>query len=258
MKTPLKKAAIFFAMVSCVLFATGAMGADDWTVDFDIGIDVSAYNTGKTEYDGFSDLNFSLGAVARQPLSERLSIFEGVHLRPLNIEQGSTVARDMDTVDIELGLEYILTPWPPPPLRWLPSRLPKWTPSLPTLKNNTEVYFKASGNFLFPEDSSVDQDNFNTTFFGIGWRYNNASSKMNGSYVELGTGGSERFDSSWRYLKNNIKFFYKVSDDAEGWKAYISSEIDVGSGDDDFRFGVGLCRDAKFIANLLKGLSGNK
>jgi hypothetical protein len=250
MNNTLKRVAILFAVLSCMLLANSAFGADDWTVDFDIGVNVSSYNTDKPACDGLSDVNLFLGITARQTLSERLTILEGVHLEPLNIEQNNTVARDMNTVDIKLGLEYMLTPWPPPVLKWLKLSF------LPKLSDQTRVYLKVTTDFLFPEDSWVDQDNFNTTFFGLGWRYNNPVSKMDGSFIEIGTGGSERFDSTWRYFKNNIEFYYRMGETRDSWKAFISSEFDVGSGDDDFRFSLGLSRDANFIVGLLKGLAG--
>jgi hypothetical protein len=59
-------------------------------------------------------------------------------------------------------------------------------------------------------------------------------------------------------LKSEIKFFHKLNETGNGWKAFISSQLDVGTGDDDFRFALGLTRDALFVADLLKGIAGKK
>jgi len=223
----------FLLLVTCVY-------ADDWSADFDIGLDVSAYNTDKANADeGFSDAKMFLGISARQKISERLSLIEDIHFRSLNTEQGDFIARDVKSVDVELGAEYDLS-------RWI------------RLKNQTEFYLKLTTGFLFLENSGLDQDNFNTNFIGFGWKYNNPASKIDGSYIEIGTGASERFDSAWRFMKNDIKFFYKLSEAENGWRAFISSGLDIGTGDDDFRFAIGLTRDALFVADLLKGIAGKK
>jgi hypothetical protein len=252
-----KRIAVVFAICSFILFAVSAHAEDDWTFNFDVGFDISAYNTDKTDVDGFSKPRIFVGLSAKQAISERLSLIEDVYYKAINIEKTS-VSRDMKSVALELGFEYGLTPWPPPPLKWIPALFPKSFPSLPTLREQTNVYLKLTAGFLFPEDQGLDQDNFNTTFIGIGWKYNNSASKLDGSYVEIGTGSSERFDSAWRYVKSNIKFFYKMSDNKDSWKAFMSTELDIGSGDDDFRFGMGLTRDAIFVVNLLKGFAGGK
>lgn len=223
----------FLLLVTCVY-------ADDWSADFDIGLDVSAYNTDKNNADeGFSDAKMFLGISARQKISERLSLIEDIHFKSVNTEQGDFIARDVKSVDVELGAEYDLS-------RWI------------RLKNQTEFYLKLTAGFLFLENSGLDQDNFNTNFIGFGWKYNNPASKIDGSYIEIGTGASERFDSAWRFMKNDIKFFYKLNDSGDGWKAFISSGLDIGTGDDDFRFAIGLTRDALFVADLLKGIAGKK
>lgn len=258
MNKPVKRALIFFAMLSLMLSATWVYATDDWNLDFDIGVDVSGYDSGRKEAQGFSHLKVFFGLAGKQQISERLSIIEGLHYKAVNIEKKTATVRDTNVFEAQLGLEYVLTPWPPPPLKWLPSRLPYWLPSLPNLREQTHVYFKLTGSYLFAEDDWIDQEHFNTTFLGIGLRYDNPSSKMNESYVEIGTGSSERFDSSWRYLKSNITFFYKMSEVKSGWKAFLSTQLDVGSGDDDLRVGIGFSRDARFIADLLKGFAGSK
>ncbi len=234
------KRAILCAIFSFTLLVTCAYGADDWSADFDIGLDVSAYNTDKANADeGFSDAKMFLGISARQRLSERLSLVEDIHFKSLNAEQGDYIARDVKSVDVELGAEYDLS-------RWI------------RLRSQTEFYMKVTCGFLFLENSGLDQDNFNTNFIGFGWKYNNPASKIEGSYIEIGTGASERFDSSWRFMKNEIKFLYKLNESGNGWKAFISSQLDIGTGDDDFRFAIGLTRDALFVADLLKGIAGKK
>jgi len=234
------KRAMLCTIFSFLLLVTCAYAADDWSADFDIGLDVSAYNTDKANADeGFSDAKMFLGISARQRLSERLSLIEDVHFRSLNAELGDRIGRDIKAVNVGLGAEYDLS-------RWI------------KLRSQTEFYLKAATGFLFLENSGLDQDNFNTNFIGFGWRYNNPASKIDGSYIEIGTGASERFDSSWRFIKNDIKFLYKLNDSGDGWKAFISSGLDIGTGDDDFRFAIGLTRDALFVADLLKGIAGKK
>lgn len=255
MNKPIKGAVIFFALFSLVVFATCAGAQDDWGFDFDIGLDISGYDTGKADFDGFSNPKIFFGLAGKQQLSERLSVIEGLHYRAINIEEAQAVARDMDAMEVMLGLEYVLTPWPPPVLR----KLEKSTKWLPTLRDQTRVYFKVTGSYLFAEDTWVDQSHFNTTFFGVGMKYNRPNSKMDGSYIEFGTGSSERFDSTWRYIKTNMKFYYQLSDaDRDAWKTYLSTELDVGSGDDDIRFGLGFTRDIAFLGKLIKGVSGVK
>jgi hypothetical protein len=255
MNKPIKRAVIFFALFSLVLFATCASAQDDWGFDFDIGLDISGYDTGQADYDGFSNPKVFFGLSGRQQLSERLAIIEGLHYRAMNIEEDRAVARDTDTMEVMLGGEYVLTPWPPPVL----AKFKKSTQWLPTLRDQTRVYFKVMGSYLFAEDNWIDQSHFNTTFFGIGMKYNKPSDKMNGSYIEFGTGSSERFDSTWRYIKMNMKFYYQLSDsNKDAWKTFLSTDLDVGSGDDDIRFGLGFTRDASFLGKLLKGASGVK
>ncbi|MCP4345725.1 MAG: hypothetical protein GY795_09390 [Desulfobacterales bacterium] len=255
MNKPIKGAVIFFAMFSLIIFATCASAQEDWSFDFDIGLDVSGYDTGKADYDGFSNLKIFFGLSGKQQLSERLAIFEELHYRAINIEEPQAVARDMDSLEVSLGMEYVLTPWPPPVLR----RFKKSSKWLPTLNRQTRVYFKAMGSYLFTENNWIDQSHFNTTFFGVGMKYNKPDSKMDRSYIEFGTGSSERFDSTWRYIKINMKFYYQLSDsNKDAWKTFLSTELDVGSGDDDIRFGLGFTRDAAFLGKLLKSATGVK
>ncbi len=255
MNKPIKGVVIIFAMFSLVLFVTCASAQDDWGFNFDIGLDISGYDTGKSDYNGFSNPKVFFGLSGRQQISERLAIIEGLHYKAINIEEPQAVARDMNALEVMLGAEYVLTPWPPPVLRKL-KKSSKW---LPTLREQTRVYFKVMGKYLFAEDSWIDQSHFNTTFFGVGMKYNKPSDKMDGSYIEFGTGSTERFDSTWRYIKVNMNFYYHLSDaNKDGWKTFLSTELDVGSGDDDIRFGLGFTRDAAFLGKLIKGASGVK
>lgn len=254
MNKSMKRTVIFFAMFSLILFVTCA-SAEDWSFNFDVGLDISGFDTGKADYDGFSNPKIFFGLSAKQQLSERLAIIEALHYKAINIEEEQAVARDMDALEVKLGLEYVLTPWPPPILRKLRDST-RW---LPTLREQSRVYFKVMGSYLFAEDNWIDQSHFNTTFFGVGLKHHKPDSKMDGSFIEFGAGSSERFDSTWRYIKSNMRFYYRLSDNkGDGWKSFVSTELDVGSGDDDIRIGLGFTRDAKFLGQLLKNVSGVK
>lgn len=177
----------------------------------------------------------------------RLSVMEDVRFgATANVDQPKALpsagedvisfVSDADVIDTQFSLKYDLKWW-------------------------TFIYVKAMGGFLVANDSRVKDDFLSKSFLGIGFQVERPESRYYGSFLEIGSGSSERFDKhEFPRLKSEAMIYYKLGETAEilkDWKAFVNMRIDSGSKADDLQVSYGVQRSADFVFNALGGLFEN-
>lgn len=241
--------------------------SDCWTFSLEAGQELSTFNVEDSagsmieKRNAFSDPKTFVGLTASQVLlsqndepcpigsnvKRKLVLEEKIRFGRANIEQEAMTGVPTDNLQVVREAETIMAEVSLIHDRWI------------SKSEQTRAYLKGTLGFQHGDDDRLDHDQLDYLFLGGGLEYDNVKSRYHGSYMEFGTGTSERFDHERRTLKAETTLFVtlgsketvKSQAKIDGWWRFlITMELDAGPGADDFRVLYGI---QKALTPLLTG-----